>query len=165
MTDTLGIHDETGNLRPIRLWSLNRNSSPDLAPGDFWKMNQMPLRTSLDDYRHHMEQTRNSLNDLEASKARLEAELTEVTKTVRSLREDLNNFSTFEQICNSGMLRNFKIDSESEFAQVILKLLQRTMELQITHLQQDHPEPDTVREEQSNVPESGWNTNPGVTEP
>ena len=74
------------------------------------------------------------VNDLEESEAKLEAELQEVKEQMRSLRQDLHSFSTFEQICNSGMLRNFKIDTESEFAQTILGLLQKTMELQIHHL-------------------------------
>jgi chromosome segregation ATPase len=162
----LGAFNESGDLRPIRLWSLTRSSAPDPESKTHWKLGQMPLRSSTEDYRHHMEQTRSALNDLEATKARLEVELSEVTKTVRSLQEDLNNFSTFEQICNSGMLRNFKIDSESEFAQVILKLLQRTMELQISHLQQKVEDPDHGTETaEYRQPFSGWNTNPGVTEP
>lgn len=74
------------------------------------------------------------LNELEELTASQAAELSNVKEQLRSLREDLSQFSTFEQICNSGMLRNFKIDSESEFAQTILKLLQSTMELQIHHL-------------------------------
>jgi Asp-tRNA(Asn)/Glu-tRNA(Gln) amidotransferase C subunit len=74
------------------------------------------------------------LNELEDTLASQATELSNVKEQLRSLREDLSQFSTFEQICNSGMLRNFKIDSESEFAKVILKLLQQTMELQINHL-------------------------------
>ena len=74
------------------------------------------------------------VNELEARNTAIEVELTEVKEQMRSLRQDLHSFSTFEQICNSGMLRNFKIDAESEFAQTILGLLQKTMELQIHHL-------------------------------
>lgn len=82
-----------------------------------------------------LRQTSDLLNVLEVTVTALAAELSQVQELMRSLREDLHNFSTFEQICNSGMLRNFKIDSESEFAQTILSLLQRTMELQIHHLE------------------------------
>jgi len=103
------------------------------------------------------------LNDRERTIAQLEADLTEVTKTCKSLREDLSNFSTFEQICNSGMLRNFKIDSESDFAQTILQLLQRTMELQISHLERA-PESQPDRKEQPRVTIQS-SSNPGVTEP
>jgi len=85
-------------------------------------------------FQDRMDRITDQLNTYEATIARLETELTSVHETARSLREDLVNFSTFEQICNSGMLRNFKIDSESEFAQTILNLLQQTMELQINHL-------------------------------
>jgi hypothetical protein len=74
------------------------------------------------------------LNELEETTASQATELSNVKEQLRSLREDLSQFSTFEQICNSGMLRNFKIDADSEFAQTILKLLQSTMELQINHL-------------------------------
>lgn len=87
------------------------------------------------------EQTLENLNEiaqritkLEASKANLESQLQEDRAELTSLREEVKLFSTFEQICNSGMLRNFKIDPEGDFAQVILGLLQRTMELQINHL-------------------------------
>jgi hypothetical protein len=74
------------------------------------------------------------LNELEATKHRLEAELQEEKKLRISLQEDVRQFNTFEQICNSGMLRNFKIDPEGDFGLTILSLLQRTMELQIQHL-------------------------------
>jgi hypothetical protein len=82
-----------------------------------------------------MEHSLDYLVQLEESRAKLEAELQEVKNQVKSLQQDLISFSTFEQICNSGMLRNFKIDPESEFAQTILELLKQTMELQIGHLQ------------------------------
>jgi len=81
------------------------------------------------------------LNSLEEEVARLESRLVEEQKLRMSLQEDVRQFSTFEQICNSGMLRNFKIDQESDFAQTILNLLKRTMELQIGHLQ-----PTTAKE-------------------
>lgn len=74
------------------------------------------------------------LSKLEESKANLERQVQEDKEELASLREEVKLFSTFEQICNSGMLRNFKIDPEGDFAQVILGLLQRTMELQINHL-------------------------------
>jgi len=74
------------------------------------------------------------LNELEAAKRNLEAALQEERKLRASLQEDVRQFNTFEQICNSGMLRNFKIDPEGDFGQTILSLLQRTMELQISHL-------------------------------
>jgi hypothetical protein len=71
---------------------------------------------------------------LEQRNASLEEQLREDRAELTSLREEVKLFSTFEQVCNSGMLRNFKIDPEGDFAKVILGLLQRTMELQITHL-------------------------------
>jgi len=87
------------------------------------------------------EKTQENLNEvakrltyLEESKANLERQVQEDKEELASLREEVKLFSTFEQICNSGMLRNFKIDPDSGFAQVILGLLQRTMELQIDHL-------------------------------
>jgi len=85
------------------------------------------------------------LNELEESKAQLEAELQRTCEIAESLRKDLVHFSTFEQICNSGMLRNFKIDSESDFAQTILKLLQQTMELQIQLLSAQAQPPETEK--------------------
>jgi chromosome segregation ATPase len=132
-----------------------------MAP--YW-VESCPSRTTLEEHVEHLEELAETLNDLEASKAQLEADLTDVLETCKSLREDLSNFSTFEQICNSGMLRNFKIDSESPFAQVILRLLQQTMELQLSHLRREH-EPEPRIDVPTALPETGWNTNPGVTEP
>jgi len=60
--------------------------------------------------------------------------LLEKVELVASLREEATQVSLFEQICNSGMLRNFKIDSESPFAQRILQFLETTMELQVRTL-------------------------------
>lgn len=74
------------------------------------------------------------LNELEIRAHNQAVELQEGREKLASLLEEVKLFSTFEQICNSGMLRNFKIDPESDFAQVILGLLQRTMELQIDTL-------------------------------
>lgn len=91
-------------------------------------------RRTLEDFQGSQELAAKTLNDQEATIAHLRGELLESEKLRKSLSEDLSQYSTFEQICNSGMLRNLKIDSESPFAQTILSLLQRTMELQIAHL-------------------------------
>ena len=90
--------------------------------------------------RESLTETAQHLTNLEAHAATLEEQLAEERKLRKSLQEDLRQFSTFEQICNSGMLRNFKIDSESDFAQTILGYLQQTMELQINHLRQELPQ-------------------------
>jgi hypothetical protein len=95
-------------------------------------------RRTLEDFQGSQELAAKTLNDQEATIAHLRAELLASEQQRRSLLEDLSQYSTFEQICNSGMLRNLKIDSESPFAQTILSLLQKTMELQISHLS-DHP--------------------------
>jgi chromosome segregation ATPase len=114
-------------------WSFKRLSSEDGQSG-LWEVRGGFPQPTVEEHRIHLEQIAAHLNDLEAELAQRNADLQEACETIKSLRQDLNNFSTFEQICNSGMLRNFKIDSESPFAQTILSLLQRTMELQISHL-------------------------------
>jgi hypothetical protein len=119
-------------------WSFTKNGTNE-AGEKIWRVGVQHPIADVAEHRHHLEQMAILLNELEASKANLEAKLTEVLKVNESLRQDLSNFSTFEQICNSGMLRNFKIDSESPFAQTILSLLQRTMELQISHLSDSLP--------------------------
>ena len=78
------------------------------------------------------------VNELEEAKHNLETELLKERELRISLQEDVRQFNTFEQICNSGMLRNFKIDSEGDFGRTILGLLQKTMELQIDHLMPNH---------------------------
>lgn len=118
---------------PHVLWKFTKDSHAPSGTLE-WRVGSVGPGTTVEDHRKNLEQTSDLLNSLEVSKTRLEAELSEAQKTLKSLREDLSSFSTFEQICNSGMLRNFKIDSESEFAQTILRLLQRTMELQISLL-------------------------------
>lgn len=163
VSESLGVHETTGRLVPINLRKVIRSEDPD-RPTVLYRVGRFPLRVSTQEYDEHMEELVSLLNGLETAKAQLEAELTEVQETCKSLREDLSNFSTFEQICNSGMLRNFKIDSESPFAQVILRLLQQTMELQLSHLRRDHesdPEPPV----RTTLPKEGWNSNPGVSEP
>jgi uncharacterized coiled-coil protein SlyX len=110
-------------------------------------------RLSQQDHRNNLNEICDFLNEREATIAQLRAEMLEVTKELGSLRQDLTSFSTFEQICNSGMLRNFKIDSESEFAKTILNLLQRTMELQISHLRSE-PSPPTKGQSDETSPGS-----------
>jgi hypothetical protein len=83
---------------------------------------------------NNLEEVANKVLYLETKVATQETQMREDRAELASLREEVKLFSTFEQICNSGMLRNFKIDPEGDFAQVILGLLQRTMELQINHL-------------------------------
>jgi len=112
-----------------------------------WRLSFHRTGVTFREHEDDLQRILDVLNTLEEARAYLKAELQEVEETCKSLREDLSNFSTFEQICNSGMLRNFKIDSESEFAKVILSLLQRTMELQIDHLQ---------AETEPNSPEGGF---------
>lgn len=79
------------------------------------------------------------LNDLEDRIRTLEASLTKEEEHRKSLQQDLRQFSTFEQICNSGLLRNFKLEAEGEIGQAILGMMLRTMELQLGHLQKTLP--------------------------
>jgi len=125
--------DPFGELKSNAFLAYHRIDSP---VGSRWRSGTHLQFTQSDRdwFNDRLERLTDQLNTYEETIALLEAELTSVHETARSLREDLVNFSTFEQICNSGMLRNFKIDSESEFAQTILNLLQQTMELQINHL-------------------------------
>jgi len=96
--------------------------------------------------RKGLDEVVNLLNELEDSKRILEAELSKEKKLRKSLQEDLRQFSTFEQICNSGILRNFKIDAEGTTGQTILRMMLRTMELQLSHLG-DTPENEAPAEE------------------
>lgn len=138
MEELHGVYPPEGPLVSIILRTVDRVVDPE-APGDSpWRVKRLPLRSSIEEWDKSLERVAHQLNELEAQKHDLIAELLKVRETERSLREDLTNFSTFEQICNSGMLRNFKIDAESPFAQVILSLLQQTMELQLSHLQKEH---------------------------
>lgn len=124
---------ESGSLRPIRLWTFQRNN-PERQGNNRWWVGNLRSEVSQEDHRKNLEEICALLNDLEETTANQRAKLQEVEEKLKSLSEDLKSFSTFEQICNSGMLRNFKIDSESDFARTILNLLQQTMELQISHL-------------------------------
>lgn len=130
---------------PEHLWFFSQ-SKTESGPV-LWRVGPQHPQPEVAEQRIHLEQMADYVTELEATRARLEAELLEEKKVCKSLREDLSNFSTFEQICNSGMLRNFKIDSESPFAQVILRLLQRTMELQISHLEAPDPETELDQDE------------------
>jgi len=152
-TDVPSTYDSPGKLVPIQLWTFQRND-PDRDGNEHWRVGSPGSWISQQGHRDNLNKTCDLLNDQEATIARLRAEMSEVTKELGSLREDLKSFSTFEQICNSGMLRNFKIDSESPFAQTILNLLQRTMELQISHL--DSAQPPRTKE-QSNENDTGKN--------
>lgn len=129
----------------IRRKIFNRQYSSEGIP--FWKLSYHEGSWTLNEVEDDLQEVRDRLNYLEAKVADLEPRIAKEVEHRRSLQEDLLKFSTFEQICNSGMLRNFKIDSDSDFAQVILELLQQTMELQIGHLQQRIPRKDTSREE------------------
>jgi len=124
---------------------------PQAEPGKQWVLvlgtNRRPYRFTTERLVETTREARLRLNYLEELVLSLTAELAKVKEKERSLREDLTQFSTFEQICNSGMLRNFKIDSESDFAKVILSLLQQTMELQISHLDGTKADRDHLREE------------------
>jgi len=122
-------------------WTFTKNGHSEDGT-KIWHVRAQFPKPEIAQHRHHLEQIADLLNEQEATIARLSQELSEVLKDCKSLREDLSSFSTFEQICNSGMLRNFKIDSESPFAQTILSLLQRTMELQISHLSDQIPDPE-----------------------
>ena len=115
-------------------WTWIVSKAPSTESGG-WKAHREFSRTAKEQAGENARSVANSLNDLEEEVARLRSRLVEEQKLRMSLQEDVRQFSTFEQICNSGMLRNFKIDSESDFAQTILSLLERTMELQIGHLQ------------------------------
>jgi hypothetical protein len=151
---TLGVHGTDGKLHPIQLRKVESCQNEYGAISRPFTVGRLPLKVSLQEYEDHMDEVVNMLNDFDEARADLEQKLHDVQEDNRSLREDLKIFSTFEQICNSGMLRNFKIDSSSDFAQVILRLLQRTMELQISHLggTVDAPQPGPV---QSSLPETG----------
>lgn len=116
------------NVQPEFIWK-----PPTESGRPRWKRST-GRNVSWQEYRDHLDEICDTLNFLEEDKARLVTELQESRESLSSLRQELQHFSTFEQICNSGMLRNFKIDSESDFAQTILKLLQQTMELQISLL-------------------------------
>jgi len=120
-------------------------SNTEMEPGIGWVLRQGPdgwlvgwsesTNAPQEKYiRNQLQEAANRMNYLENSKDKLERQVQEDKEELASLREEVKLFSTFEQICNSGMLRNFKIDPEGDFAQVILGLLQRTMELQINHL-------------------------------
>jgi len=139
--EVYGSYDLPGRMTPINLWKFQRNN-PEREGNDRWWVGNCGSRTSQEEHRNNLNETCDLLNNLEATIAQQRAEMLEVTEQLKSLRQDLTSFSTFEQICNSGMLRNFKIDSESDFARTILSLLQRTMELQISHLRSE-PSPPT----------------------
>jgi hypothetical protein len=119
------------DFRPQTVWS----SVPAEDGSRRWSVGWYSFE-SQSDYEGHLNKAVSRLNELEETTVSLSAKLAEEQALRKSLQEDLQQFSVFEQICNSGMLRNFKIDSESDFAQVILKLLQQTMELQVSHLTQ-----------------------------
>jgi len=86
------------------------------------------------DQKRNLEEVASTLNLQAARIESLGEELSEAKKLIKSLSEDLTQFSAFEQICNSGLLRNLKVDGESDFAQTLLGLLQSTLELQVSHL-------------------------------
>jgi len=117
-------------------WILFKDPSSEASPE--WVVAWRPWTDAR--VRESLTETAQHLTSLEEHAANLERQLSEERILRKSLQEDLRQFSTFEQICNSGMLRNFKIDSESDFAQTILGYLQQTMELQINHLKQELPQ-------------------------
>jgi hypothetical protein len=150
---------------PEILWGFTRNT-PGIDGNSEWRVGTTHPRLDVEGHRLNLEQTCDLLNSLEKTKAQLEADLTEAQKTLRSLQEDLSSFSTFEQVCNSGMLRNFKIDSESQFAQTILSLLQRVMELQISLLDPKTTErPEVPHETSTGTTDVPAEPNQGLTGP
>ena len=122
-------------------WTWMITKSPSSAAGG-WRAHREASKAASQQAGENARDIAAKLNSLEEEVARLESRLVEEQKLRMSLQEDVRQFSTFEQICNSGMLRNFKIDQESDFAQTILSLLKQTMELQIEHLQ-----PTTAKEQ------------------
>jgi len=153
MTEIYQRLEPDGQLRTINLLTVVRMEDPSDPTDSPWRVQRVGSSISAKEWEGQLIALAETLNNLEEQKHALITDLLKVKETQRSLQEDLRNFSTFEQICNSGMLRNFKIDSESPFAQVILSLLQQTMELQISHLQsrrQDGPDGTNIR---TSVPE------------
>jgi hypothetical protein len=151
-TETYGSYDLPGKMSPVLLWKFLR-SDLQKDGNNQWRVGNYGTNISQQEHRNNLNLICDLLNEHEATIAQQRAEMLKVEEQLKSLQEDLKSFSTFEQICNSGMLRNFKIDSESDFAQTILSLLQRTMELQISHLHQKSLPPTKEQNDETPDPD------------
>jgi hypothetical protein len=121
------------NKGPV-IWNVVGTDADQVAIMGFRVKDWNSFDLSEEDRQRNLREVASLLN-LQNAKIESQAEeLSEAKKLIKSLSEDLTQFSAFEQICNSGLLRNLKVDGESDFAQTLLGLLQSTLELQVSHL-------------------------------